>query len=318
VANEPMELAKNYDPKHADKFLPGYMQVKYDGVPLTYERQSDGTVIALTRQREQVKSVPHLIEQITPLLSLRAGSSVTAECFVPGQPFKVSSGIIRRQTPDEDTQKITGVIFDANIEGHSKETYYIRYTQVLRALPIIMVSHEIHKPDIGFGFTLAPSTLVNTIEELEAHYKVMLKEYGAGLEGAMIHKLNKPFNPGKRCWGMCRYKPQPTIDLEVDSYEEAVSEEGDPLGMVGRVNVRLRRQDRPDSVIGVGPGKLTHAERETLWRSCVVVDGHGRATPPARIFAEIKYMPDPTYDALRQPTVQRLRTDKTEGDILEY
>lgn len=314
---EPMELAKNYDPKHADKFLPGYMQVKYDGVPLTFIRpDGDDKVITLTRQNEEAKSVPHLLEQAKVILPRIKGASFTAECLVPGRSFKESSGIIRRQTPDAETAQAIGFIFDANLEGHHKETYYIRITQIEKAVPIVKMAFDLHNPDKQFPFVVAPYTKVETIEQVEAHYKVLLELNGPDLEGAMIHKINKPFTPGKRAWGMCRYKPQPTIDLEIESFEEAVSEDGTGLGMLGRVNVHLRRQGRPDSVVGVGPGKLTHAERVALWRDAVT-DGH-RVFPKVTTLAEIKYMPDPSYDALRQPTIQRLRTDKTEGDILAY
>lgn len=319
---EPMELAKNYDPKHADKFLPGYMQVKYDGVPLTFIRpDGDDTVIALTRQNEEAKSVPHLLEQAKVILPRVKGASFTAECLVPGRSFKESSGIIRRQTPDAETAQVIGFIFDANLEGHHKETYYIRFKQIGNALPVVKMAFDLHNPDKQFPFVVAPYAKVETIEQVEAHYKVLLELHGADLEGAMIHKINKPFTPGKRAWGMCRYKPQPTIDLEVESFEEAVSEDGTGLGMVGRVNVRLRRKTAAGvavTTVGVGPGKLTHAERQALWGACVSVDGHGRGTPSKPYLAEIKYMPDPSYDALRQPTIQRLRTDKTEGDILAY
>jgi ATP-dependent DNA ligase len=147
----------------------------------------------------------------------------------------------------------------------------------------------------------------------------------------MLHKVDKPFQPGKRCWGLGRYKPQPTIDLEVVSFEEAVSEAGEGLGMVGRVNVRLIREwplgEAPagwkavsgdlrnlwEKIVGVGPGKLTHEERTRWWN-----DYNVGALSAGNIYAEIKYMPDPAYEALRQPTVQRLRTDKTVSDVLTY
>ncbi|WKV17017.1 hypothetical protein [Nostoc phage NMeng1] len=133
-------------------------------------------------------------------------------------------------------------------------------------------------------------------------------------EGMMLHTCTKPFSPGKRAPGMLRYKPQPTIDLRVESWEEAVSEDGTPLGMVGRCNVLLNRVMSDgvtrQSRIGIGPGKLTHDERTAIWNK-FRESGY-------RPIVEVKYMPDPTYDALRQPTIQRIRDDKEKADVLSY
>lgn len=113
----------------------------------------------------------------------------------------------------------------------------------------------------------------------------------------------------------------------VESFEEATANEtidgppkGTPLGRVGRINVVLRRQGRPLAIVGVGPGKLTHDELKALWEAATPINPAltNNRWPGEKYCAEIKYMPDKSYDALRQPTIQRLRTDKTEGDILSY
>lgn len=325
--NAPMELAKNYDEKFKAKIFPGYAQIKHDGVPITFTNIA-GVIAGVTRQNEQCLSVPHIIEQLKFLL-IKPGSSVTMEILVPGEAFKYSSGLVRRQVPDEETAKLRGYVFDANLQAQPKETYYIRWQQfnndyaAIKGTADALGTEVFYKP--------CTSIKVESISGVEALYESLSKDR-PGLEGIMVHALNKPFSPGKRCWGMCRYKPQPTIDLEVVGYVEAESEAGEPLGMVGRVNVRLRRAfasnpnvgrkktdpewsregdtDVWSAVVGVGPGKLNHEERTDLWARYVT----GGWDP----VAEIKYMPDESYMALRQPTMQRLRTDKTEGDILVY
>lgn len=354
MSTEPMELAKNWDPKHAAKVLPGYAQIKYDGVPLTFLRLAKdtmyeivgqkpnvpktlflgGTVVALTRQNEVAVSVPHLLVFADKLL-LTQGASFTAECLVPGSPFKDSSGIIRRTTPDEDTAKIIAIAFDFNVLALPNETYYIRAKQFEEVYHPLVVQYKII--NAVCKVFLVKSVSVQDVDDV-ARVLGEFQERIADLEGMMIHSYVKPFRPGKRCWGMSRVKPQPTIDLEVVSFEEAISEAGEPLGMVGRVNVRLRRKwpsgTLPagwtpvegvyctahyvgEKVVGVGPGKLNHDERKSIWYS---LQKHGGDMKSAfgPLYAEIKYMPDESYEALRQPTVQRLRTDKTEGDILEY
>lgn len=329
----PMELAVNFDPKNADKFLPGYAQIKYDGVPVTFTRKGE-LITAVSRQNEPIMTVGHIVQYLSQVL-VKEGASVTMECLVPGMPFKEASGIIRRQSDDTGGARIVGVIFDANLNAQPKETYYMRMKQLQNVLDTLSAVYRAsgRMPPCA----MVKSVKVETLEQVETVMSSW-QETVKNLEGMMIHHLAKPFQPGKRCKGMCRYKPQPTIDLEVVGFEEATSEAGEPLGMIGRVNVRLRRkwpqgapaatkktdlvwvcEDAPragqiySAVVGVGPGKLTHAERMAIWE-----DYKSTWWGNYPLYAEIKYMPDETYAALRQPTVQRLRQDKTEGDILVY
>lgn len=324
---EPMELAINWDPKNAKKILPGYAQPKYDGVPLTFVRQSADRIAAFTREGTEANSVPHLIEQAKHLIPV-IGGSFTAEVLVPGQPFKYSSGLVRRKGVEEDCKhmELIGIIFDTNVMARPKETYFIRHKQFHNIYDVW--AYAIKAQGCDPAFHAAPSVGVYSVEDVEA----MFKQYNLkikNLEGMMIHTFTKPWQPGKRCVGMSRLKPQPTIDLEVVGYEEAISKTGEGLGMVGRVNVRLVRkwasrkpprgwtrlagdEGLAECTVGVGPGKLLHNERKELWEKYVVCEYKLPAT-----FAEIKYMPDPSYDALRQPTFQCFRPDKTVGDIYE-
>ena len=318
MSAEPMELAVNWNAKNANKILPAYAQPKYDGVPLTFIRRSADKVVALTRQNTECNSVPHLIE-VAKMLITKIGGSFTAECLVPGLPFKDSSGIIRRKEPDADTARVIGLIFDANIMCNARETYYIRITQLQNVL--YAVNAQLAVLGKRKEFFAVPMFVVQDVKGVEPAFDIyndMIKN----LEGMMLHSLAKPWKPGTRAIGMSRYKPQPTIDLEVVSFEEAISEAGHGLGMLGRVNVRLRRRlpggALRESIVGIGPGKLTHKEREDWWKAAHPAPDKMFRYAPDQLFAEIKYMPDAAYEALRQPTVQRFRTDKTEGDILEY
>lgn len=320
MANESIELAKNWDPKQAAKHLPAYAQVKYDGVPLRFIKQPDGRVIAYTRQNEEAVSVPHLVYAAEQLIS-RVGGSVTAEVFLPGKPFKDSSGAVRRQAANLD---LFGVIFDADIHNRPSDPYSLRM-QDLRAAHYGWRSQDSN----GKLIPVRDLFYCATIDDVEDAWEFIMAQLpNTDLEGMMLHRTDKPFQPGKRCWGLGRYKPQPTIDLAVVSFEEATSEAGEPLGMLGRVNVRLTRvwpstppagwakcpetADTYFKVVGVGPGKLTHTERTAWW------EDYKNGRDVTRLFVEIKYMPDPTYEALRQPTIQRFRLDKAEGDTLVY
>lgn len=313
MANEPMELAKNYDEKRTP--FPALAQVKYDGVPLVFTIKH-GSIVALSRQNEYMQSVPHLINFVRPILDgADQGACIIAECLVPGSTFKESSGIIRRHKPDP---RITGVVFDGWLMDPS-DSYNTRFNQLRTA---IVERSTKWVREAGSSLVCAPSELVLDHTEAMEHWDKLKRIYGSRIEGMMLHHTDKSFSPGKRCWGMGRFKPQPTIDLEVISYEEAFSEGGEPLGMVGRINVELARRDRAGnvsrSVIGIGPGKMSHDERRAVWRAAAVDLTRPERFAPFKTIAEIKYMPDPSYDALRQPTFQRFRTDKEFPDVLEY
>lgn len=321
MANEPMELAINY--KEGKTPMPALAELKVDGVPVTFEKDAAGLMVTATsRQGKPVKSVQHIIDFMKERLP--PGGLVTMECTVPGLSFKDASGIIRRQTPDADTAKIIGYIWDGDVYANNAE-----YVTRMSDLSMWLINNPCP------FLIVAARVMVRSTDDIELLWKCFKERSTGPIEGLVLHDPHKLRQPGKRCWGMGRWKPQPTIDLQVTSYEEAVSENGTGLGMVGRVNVDLRRRfpnggvpdgwtltEMPDvwrTTVGIGPGRLSHAERKALWEGAWAVHGRSSRVPAIGMtLAEIKYMPDPDYSALRQPTVQRLRHDKTEGDILEY
>jgi hypothetical protein len=116
-------------------------------------------------------------------------------------------------------------------------------------------------------------------------------------EGAVIRNCNERWLSGKRSWGYQKVVDDPTTEVWITDVEEATSETGEPLGMVGRLNGDWQGQR-----VGVGPGKLTHVERHSLWRYGSM---DTRFCIPG--WATVKYKRDPSYKALRQPTFQHWR-----------
>lgn len=114
----------------------------------------------------------------------------------------------------------------------------------------------------------------------------------------MVRTLQHTYDVAKRSHGMMKLKPKPTADLRVVGFEEAVSKDGTPLGMIGRIVCEYKGLH-----IGVGPGKFNHAERISIWNKRAGFVG---------AILEVQYMKDDSYEALRQPTAQQWRYDKTE------
>lgn len=290
MSNAPLELAKNVEQGKTP--LPAYVQKKYDGVPIVFKRV-DGKIVCLTRQNETVVSVQHIAEEVAQL-PLSEGGCVIAECFIPGKPFKISSGAVRKGVVNK---AIRAAIFDGDIYNDPTTSYAMRYYEISAALPV----HPAH-------IWLVSSTMVHRFDTIAEVY-IELKQDYPDLEGVMVHDISKPFQPGKRCWGMGRYKPQPTLDLMVHSFEEAHDKHDNPKGMVGRINVLLQEpHESVPRIVGVGPGKLTHKERVEWWENRDEYIGG---------VIEVKHKDDPTYADLREPTFQRLRKDKYAPDIYE-
>lgn len=305
MANETIELLKNYEP--SKMHWPAMLQPKIDGVPVRVFKSLENKMTALTRQGERVTSIGHILMTASTLL--QPGESMVMELHIEGKPFKEISGHVRRKNvwcPD-----LVGWVFDFDEYGDFLNTYLHRYMLIKKRIDRAVAVAQCKPEDLCIR--IMPAVNVQTQEDAEAaHDAFMLNNPYA--EGSVLHSWYKVFQPGKRCWGTQRMKPVPTIDLMVVGFEEAYSADGNPLGMVGRINAEFATlvsttygmQNKVD-VIGIGPGALNHTERKNLWR----MYKQGKFTP--RI-AEIKYMRDDSYDALRQPTFKQWRDDKQEPD----
>ena len=279
MPGETIELAKNWN---AGKMqFPAVFQQKMDGMPVRFIRTSTG-INAVSRQGEPVTSVQHICDQ---LYSLIEGECVVLEVLVPGLPFKTSTGLIRQSK--KQVPEAVGYLFDAVIKNE------ITYLGRLQKASITVLGDCIKPmPHQKIVYSAAAAQLAMEALQLAV----------PDCEGACLHFIDKLFEPGKRYWTFQRMKPEPTIDLELHSYEEAIDQYGNPKGMVGRINVKYRGK-----IIGIGPGKMTHDERIYEWEVGGRIDGKPR-------IIEVKYKPDDTYDALREARFFRFRPDKEIAD----
>lgn len=308
MANETIELLKNYDPKKMP--WPAGAQEKFDGVPIIIIKHSASNIQAYTRQNEVVSSLTHIVAYANVLIQADEGF-IVGEVYTRDLPFKTISGLVRQFVHTREHRQLYLRVFDANILNSPAMDWEARRRAFENALANLAAT-------IGAGLDDMPVRAIPTIavsdpDEAEAVWR-QLQLSNPNVEGMVLHSTRKKWSPGKRCWGTQRIKDKPTIELHITDFEEA--KEGGTLagkGMVGRLIAELHSIDSNGkhniSYPGVGPGKLTHEERKALWAQWKM----GRFKP--RI-AEVQYMPDPTYDALRQPTFQRWRDDKSEAQTL--
>lgn len=321
-------LAKSYDESKLE--YPVEVSIKLDGVAADFYRSPNGWVCQ-SRQGKPLVSAGHIVKWLNNnYRSAPVNTHIIGELTVMGvSAFKEAGGIIRRQEVDD---RIVLNVYDMYTVGHENLPYSQRINDMAALLK--KAKKEALQASEGVSWYIIQRVPVvanaKNPTELKQHFKSLpkLMEQSDLFEGFMVRNLNgkhSRYGIGKRSWGMLKYKPKPSVDLQVHSFEEATAnktmtflgeefEKGEGLRAVGRINVLYSTGASSDGkneytdydVIGAGPGCLTHEERRELWERYVA---NGKQIDGVLI-AEIEYMLDKNYDALRQPVFKRWRTDK--------
>jgi len=297
MSNETIMLAKTYK-SHKDLIFPLVASEKLDGVPGDFYANKFGT-FCRSRQDKEILSVDHILEWLDG--ELEPGMHVIGELYIPGEPFKNISGLVRTQETNYATKRLNLYIHDFYEEGRESTEYEARMLEIRDILdcngliggdsPIKIVPTRFIQADL----------INNAKDDYEAFdmFEAELYQNNPTAEGLVARTLYGPesyYKSGWRSPGILKSKQVKDIDLPIHSLEEAVSKSGEPLGMVGRINVVYN-----DEVIGVGPGKLTHAKRTDMYKNQDKYIGK---------MIEIHYMPDASYDALREARFDRFRPDR--------
>ena len=290
-------LAKGFSEKHL-KF-PVFLSHKIDGVPIRIDIVADGNHTIRTRQGKDVPSVRQLVQEFADEFRGIAGlgyfdvpCTLIGEVYQHGDPhadFKDTSGIVRRQ--DDQSHRLALGLFEMFTPALQEVGFERRYEAML----------ELN--DLHGRVSVLHQQRVETMSQLEHHFEDFCNQFPKA-EGMVARNWDDPFMPGKRSWGYQKLLREPTIDLRIVDFKEAISEAGEPLGLVGRLVASYKGRE-----IGIGPGKLTHAERRDLWQRYKMTAERGEIG-----IAQIKYKSDDSYDALRQPTFQHWRLDKDVPD----
>jgi len=284
-------LSKGFD---IDKVsFPCYISEKYDGMPIkvTMNRVKNGSddITYLSRQGTQnvsVKEDAMSLAAITRDFRKHGVTSMLAEVThksVTG--FKNISGTIRRK---EHNSGFIWNFFDFYQGDHDE--FYVRQQQL---------------EDI-FYFALQDSEKFRMVKQIKHADKASLEKFLVDTpirpdqEGWVIRSHNDLWVPNSRSWGYQKIVVTPSEDLELVVVDEAVSADGVPLGMAGKLWANYNGK-----LIGVGPGKLTHPERIQLWKDWL--EGSTHWPNP---MMEVTYKKDDTYTALREARFTCWRPDK--------
>lgn len=288
-----MMLAHGYKPKALDFAHGVACTEKIDGVPGVFHRLSEDRVETRTRQDETILSCRHLeaLMATAPLRIFPVGMRVVGEIVWPGHPFKDTSGKVRGH---EAAPELVVYLFDvvwcpeyANPQHEIARAMLASITGWCREATGNEGCCVRLVPQLGFAYN-------------EQDVQDMLDRLPAEAEGMILRNCYEPYRVATRSYGFQKIVRDQMIDLRCVAVEEAVSKDGVPHGRVGRIVVAYKGKR-----IGVGPGKLSHTEAKQMWEDKSMIVNH---------IIQIKYKKDPSYDALRQPTFQCIRYDKTVAD----
>lgn len=275
-----MMLSKHYDASKCR--FPVFASVKLDGVPGVYTHDE-----LKSRQGKPLLGVQWIHDVIK--LYIPPHMTLIGEHYEEGAAFKDISGKCRKDKPYNEAKIF---MFDC-IDQHRPLEFHVRYEMLKRwwySLPTEFKHLVKYCPQ---GFIETPQGVRWYIEDLKE------QRLYRSVEGAMIMSANGLFSC-TRSWDCMKYVFDDLLDLKVCALEEAVSQHGESLGMIGALYVEYRGE-----AVKIGAGKMSHNERATVWENPALYIGK---------ICKVKAKPDDTYTALRQATFQAWHEDKEEPD----
>jgi ATP-dependent DNA ligase len=281
--------------------FPVYASIKYDGMPIRI-RIVDGKLHSIvSRQDKPVGSVGPLVaafvSKLRELYLLPAGDldivGEVVQAADPFAPFRKTGGIIRRQEPQDGLMLM---IFECSVnKPFASRLDYMNRTFTDVHPQVLVVEQQ---------FCTTEDKLTDFWECTEA--------LNPRIEGCVARSHDDGYSLSGRSWGYQKMLKKPMIDLFIVGVEEAVDKYGDLKGMAGGLLAMYNGKK-----IGIGPGKLSHAERTELWQEWKQWQGaiaSGYKDTQWQRMAQIQHKGDETYDALREPTFQMWRDDKETPD----
>lgn len=273
-----MMLTEGY--KESKVKFPCKVSRKFDGVPVLFYVEN-GILKHKTRQGKELQSIPHIIEHVEKWLS-----------YNPGHEGFVCVGEL--------------ILMDKLKNGmYTEKPFKESSGKVRKQAPCLDLKYMVFEVDDRVQDTFLNSDVCVEVIQYLIDDQVTLDEfilqmYKTDWEGLIIRHGEYICNTErpKRSYNSMRVVKELTADLRVVGLEEAVSKDGKPHGRVGAFICEYK-----DTHIKVGAGKLTHVEAKDLWDNELFQYGR---------IIQVKYKKDDSYEALRQPTYQCFRDDKSE------
>ena len=222
-----------------------FAQPKLNGerAPVTWFH---GESVLLSSYGNEFKYLQHIKEAIKKNFKYNQ-LPLDGELYVHGwSRERIHSACSRKVNENLDTPKLEFHVFDYK----SDESQWQRIRSLVK------------KKDLGcfkWPLVYVPYTVISTAPQdwMEQVYEYTQEGYeGAIFRGALWNYEER------RTPGMLKFKPTKKDTYKILQVNEAISQEGNPKAMIGSFTVAGDDETEFD----VGAGKLSHLERERLWR----------------------------------------------------
>lgn len=239
----PLEERRFLEPKFGWRF-PVIAQPKLDG-----ERcralVSRGSVTLLSSEENEITQLPHIENALLDDIPIEL--ELDGELWAPGLSFPEIHSIVSRKTaPHPDHERIEYHVFDLPLE----------ITQSART--ILLNEFFKYRIDQNGPIKLVESKYLNSLDEILTQYKEYID---AGLEGIIVRHPDLIYTRKRSTW-MLKFKPKKEDIYEIVDIIEAISENGAPLGRVGKF-ICLSPSSGDEFLAGLG--HLTHSEGTKIW-----------------------------------------------------
>lgn len=201
--------------------------------------------VILSSYQIEFKFLSHIKEAIKANFGY-SQESLDGELYVHGwSREKIHSACSRKVNKNLDTAKLEFHIFDYK---SSKSQWYRINTLAKYAISSIN----------SWPLVYVPYSIVSTDprEWMTQVYKYTQEGYEGGIFRGALHNYEE-----KRSKGLLKFKPTETDEYKIIKVHEAISQEGEPKGMLGAFTV----SGDDGTFFDVGAGKLKHLERKKLW-----------------------------------------------------
>jgi len=216
----------------------------------------NGRCLLLSSSEDIIPAVPHINKAGTVL----PNGEYDGELYVHGLSHSEIHSIVSRETNiHPDHERMQYHIFDII----SLDPQHERIRQ-LNALTI----------PTGSPIRKVQTLVAFSHSELMTQYEFFISK---GYEGFVVRHMDAHYLRA-RTPALMKFKPKQKDHYRITGIYEAISEDGQPLGMIGGFNCI----DDMGSLFSVGAGKLSHFERKALWEDWVP-DYH------CKLFLEIEY-----------------------------
>ena len=240
-------ISELYLSRMPDKVL---VQPKLDGARCLAVPSDRGYTL-VSSQGNKKAHLPHIEQELNTLATMKLGSETSlwptfdGELYLHGMSRqKILSRIQRTVNPHPEAGAIEYWMFDI-----VSEDVQIERIQNLNRFPDGLLDH------LKIVLTDVYPNKMEMILAARDHYRVK------GFEGCIVRDPYAPYQK-KRTDKLLKCKVHEIITGSVLGFEEAVSLEGYPKGMVGSIIV-----DCAGGFVNVSAGRLTHDQRIEIWEN---------------------------------------------------